>query len=59
LNLHLVRYFLIRSFVSPIVFLSSIGIAFIDVQMAHYFWIIIVPANIIINKIHQPHLTKL
>jgi hypothetical protein len=55
----LVRYFLIRSFVSPIVFLSSIGIAFIDVQMAHYFWIIIVPANMIINKIHQPHLPKL
>ena len=59
MNPHLVRYFLIRSFVSPIVFLFSIGIAFIDVQTAHYFWIAIIPAYIIINKIHQPHLSKL
>ena len=56
---YLVRYFLIRSFVSPIVFLSSIGISFIDVQSAQYFWIVIIPAYIIINKIHQPHLSKL
>jgi uncharacterized membrane protein len=56
---HLVRYFLIRGFVSPIIFLTSIGISFIDVQGAHYFWIVIIPTYIIINKIHLPYLSKL
>jgi uncharacterized membrane protein len=56
---NLVRYFLIRSLVSPLIFLTSIGIAFIDVQVAQYFWIVIFPAYIIVNKKHLPGLSKL
>ena len=52
----LVRYFLIRGFVSPITFLTSIGISFVNIQVATYFWIVIIPAYIIINKIHLPRL---
>ena len=55
---HLVRYFLIRSFVSPCIFLISIGISFIDVQGANYFWIIMIPVYAIIDKIHKPYLSK-
>jgi uncharacterized membrane protein len=59
LDSYLVRYYLLRGFVSPIVFISSIGISFLDVQAAQYFWIVNLPAYMIINKIHQPHLPKL
>lgn len=55
----LVRYFLVRGFASPVIFLASIGIAFIDVQLAEYFWIAIIPAYVIINKVHLPHISKL
>lgn len=58
MNPHLVRYFLVRSLVAPITFLISIGISFIDVQTANYFWIILFPAYTIVNKIHKPHLSK-
>jgi uncharacterized membrane protein len=56
---HLVRYFLIRSFVSPLIFLISIGISFIDVQGANYFWTVMIPVYAIIDKIHKPYLSKL
>ncbi|MFZ0221980.1 MAG: TMEM175 family protein [Candidatus Nitrosopolaris sp.] len=56
---HLIRYFLNRSFVSPLIFLTSIGISFINIQAAQYFWILILPANIIIYKKHIPHLRRL
>lgn len=55
----LVRYFLIRSLVTPLIFLASIGISFIDVQAALYFWIVIFPAYFIIGKIHLRALSKL
>ena len=55
----LVRYFLVRGFASPVIFLASIGIAFTDVQLAAYFWIAIIPAYVIINKVHLPHISKL
>lgn len=60
-NLHsdLVRYFLIRSLVSPLIFLASIAISFIDVQLAQYFWIVIIPAYFIVNKLHLRTLSKL
>jgi uncharacterized membrane protein len=48
----LVRYFLIRGLVSPLTFLASIGISFIDVQLAQYFWIVMFPAYFIVSKIH-------
>lgn len=60
-NLHskLVRYYLIRGLVPPLTFLVSIGVSFIDVQSALYFWIALFPANFIINKIHQRPYFKL
>ena len=60
-NLHsdLVRYFLIRGLVSPLTFVASIGISFIDVQVAQYFWIVIFPTFVIVNKIHLHTLSKL
>lgn len=59
MNPHLSRYFLIRGLVAPATFLVSIGISFIDVQTATYFWFILFPVYMIINKIHKPHLSKL
>ena len=59
LDAHLIRYFLLRSFASPLIFLISIGISFIDIQGANYFWITMIPAYAIINKIHKPYLSKL
>jgi uncharacterized membrane protein len=56
---HLVRYFLIRSLVSPLIFLISIGISFVDVQVAQYFWIAIFPAQIMVDKIHLHAISKL
>src|SRR5689334_23003381 len=44
LDSDLVRYYLIRGLVSPLTFLASIGVSFIDVQSALYFWIVIFPA---------------
>ena len=59
LGAHLIRFFLLRSFVSPLIFLISIGISFIDVQGANYFWTAMIPVYAIINKIHKPYLSKL
>ena len=55
---HLIRYFLNRSFVPPLIFLTSIGISFINLQVAQYFWVLILPANIIIYMKHIPHLRR-
>jgi uncharacterized membrane protein len=56
---HLIRYFLNRTFVTPFIFLISIGISFINVQAAQYFWVLILPANFIIYMKHIPHLHRL
>lgn len=56
---YLVRYFFLRGITSPIVFLVSIGISFIDVHATNYFWIIMFPLYTLIGKIHKPHLSKL
>jgi uncharacterized membrane protein len=60
-NIHpsVVRYFFLRGIASPIVFLISIGISFIDIQAANYFWIIMFPLYGVIDKIHKPKLAKL
>jgi uncharacterized membrane protein len=55
---HLIRYFLNRTFVPPLIFLTSIGISFINIHAAQYFWILILPANIIIYMKHIPHLRR-
>lgn len=36
--------------VPPLIFASSMAISFIDIQIAQYFWILIVPAKIIIQR---------
>jgi uncharacterized membrane protein len=56
---HLIKYILMRTFVTPLIFLASIGMSFINIQAAQYFWVLILPANIIIYMKHIPHLRKL
>jgi uncharacterized membrane protein len=41
---------LLESLLLPSVFAISVLISFIDLQIAYYFWIIIIPAKIIIRK---------
>jgi hypothetical protein len=36
--------------IPPLIFASSIAISFVDIQIAQYFWILIVPAKIIIQR---------
>ena len=55
----LVNYFLLRSLASPVIFLISIGISFINIQLAQFFWALILPVGIIIYMKHIPHLSKL
>ncbi len=56
---HLVKYVLLRTFASLIIFLSSIGISFINVEAAQYFWVVILPVNIVIYLTHIPRLRRL
>ena len=55
---HLVRYFLLRSLASPLIFLISIGISFINVQLSQFFWALILPIGIIIYMKHVPLIFK-
>ncbi len=41
---------LLESIVPPIVFLLSILVSFINLQIAYYFWMLIIPAKIILRK---------
>jgi len=56
---HLIRYFLNRTFVNPLIFLGSIGISFINIQAAQFFWFLIIPGNIIIYMKHIPYLHRI
>ncbi|MGN6821960.1 MAG: hypothetical protein ACTHJ7_04155, partial [Candidatus Nitrosocosmicus sp.] len=58
LDANLIRYLIYRGLASPIIFLISIGISFIDVQGANYFWIVIIPVYAIIDKIHKPYIRQ-
>ena len=40
----------LESFLPAVVFLLSILVSFIDLQIAYYFWIVIIPAKIILHK---------
>jgi uncharacterized membrane protein len=55
---HLIKYYLRRTYVSPLIFLASIGISFINVQAAQYFRGMILPANVIIYMKHIPRLRR-
>jgi hypothetical protein len=39
----LVKYFLLRHIASPVIFLVSIGISFINIQLTQFFWALILP----------------
>ena len=41
---------LLESTIPPSVFAISILVSVIDLQVAHYFWIVIIPVKIIIHK---------
>ena len=56
---HLVKYILLRSLASPVIFLISIGISFINVQISQFFWALILPIGIIIYMKHVPLISKL
>ena len=45
-----IHYMLLGTILSPAIFLLSILVSFIDIQYAYYFWILIIPADIIVRK---------
>jgi hypothetical protein len=44
---------LLESILSPVVFLSSILVSFIDLPIAYYFWIVLIPTKLILRKKYQ------
>jgi len=44
---------LLESILSPVVFLSSILVSIIYLPIAYYFWIVLIPAKLILRKRHQ------
>ena len=46
----LVKLFLLNSITPPIIFLISIGISFLSIDIAQYFWLTILPCRVIISK---------
>ena len=47
---------LLDSMIPPIVFALSIPISFISIDIAQYFWLIIIPSKIIIRKKYHKNL---
>ena len=50
LNHNEIHLILLESILSPVVFLLSILVSFIDLRIAYYFWIMIIPAKMIVRK---------
>lgn len=50
LNQREIHYISLESILSPVVFLLSILVSFIDLQTAYYFWLVIIPAKTILGK---------
>ena len=44
------RFILLESTLAPVVFLSSILVSFIDLQIAYYFWLVLIPAKIALRN---------
>ena len=44
---------LLESILSPVVFLSSILVSIIDLPIAYYFWIVLIPTKVILHKKYQ------
>jgi uncharacterized membrane protein len=45
-----IRFISLESTLSPVVFLLSILVSFIDLQIAYYFWLVIIPAKIVLRN---------
>jgi uncharacterized membrane protein len=45
-----IRYTLLQTIDSPTIFLLSILVSFIDIQSAYYFWLLIIPAEMIVHR---------
>ena len=50
---------LLDSMIPPIVFALSIPISFINIDIAQYFWLVIIPSKIIIRKKYRKNLNKI
>ena len=50
LILSAIQNVILQTILTPIVFSISILISLVNIQIAYYFWLIIIPAKIIINK---------
>jgi len=47
------KVFLLNSITPPIIFLVSIGISFVSIDVAQYFWLTIIPCRILVSKIEN------
>ena len=47
------KVFLLNSITPPIIFLISIGISFVSIDVAQYFWLTIIPCRILVSKIEN------
>ncbi len=45
------KVFLLNSITPPIIFVISIGISFVSIDLAQYFWLTIIPCRILVSKI--------
>jgi uncharacterized membrane protein len=44
------KVYLLNSITPPIIFLISIGISFVSIDVAQYFWLTIIPCRILVSK---------
>jgi uncharacterized membrane protein len=49
------RNIFLQSLLPPTVFVISILISFVNIQIAYYFWMVIIPGKIILRKIAYPY----
>ena len=52
------RFILLESILLPSVFVISILISVIDLKVAYYFWLVIIPAKMIMRKKYGKHTTE-
>jgi uncharacterized membrane protein len=48
-----IRAVSLQVIIPPLIFATSIAISFVDIQIAQYFWILIVPAKMIIQRTYR------
>jgi hypothetical protein len=52
MNKSQIKNVLLQCITPPIIFTLSITISFIDIHIAQYFWLLVIPAKIIVGKIY-------